>query len=194
MNGKPQGPQQSQKSSNQPEVHDTSRHPTRYQLNSTPFKLPLSLERARSEKNSSVITQEKHPRSATLKTQTGLIKDQASKKRAYEEIGDGEQHAVDHSNKNHLEEEKKGADLNQEAVLLCIICVEDLKEKKAIIDCGHAFCRECIQKWATIENTCPFCKQEFTKITEKRIGKSLGLYKRRPKMHHAPGRGAQRKS
>jgi hypothetical protein len=49
---------------------------------------------------------------------------------------------------------------------------------------------ECIQKWATIENTCPYCKQEFTKITEKRIGKSLGLYKRRPKMHLAPGKGA----
>ena len=60
-------------------------------------------------KSSSDVIQEKHSRSAASETQ---IKDQASKKRAYEEIAGGEQHAKDHSNKNHLEEEKKGADLN----------------------------------------------------------------------------------
>jgi predicted amidophosphoribosyltransferase len=58
-------------------------------------------------------------------------------------------------------------------------------EKKAEIDCGHIFCVECIKKWAAIENTCPYCKQEFSKIIEKVFLKSRskadGLYKRRPK-------------
>lgn len=71
----------------------------------------------------------------------------------------------------------------------CNICCEDLKETKAVIDCGHFFCVSCIQKWAGIENTCPYCKAEFTKITEKALFKkqitteskgSLGKYKRRP--------------
>lgn len=58
--------------------------------------------------------------------------------------------------------------------------------RKAEIDCGHFFCMECIQKWAAIENTCPYCKQEFTKIVEKALIKkngktSLGKYKRRMK-------------
>jgi hypothetical protein len=46
-------------------------------------------------------------------SQIGQIKDQASKKkRTFDEVTGGDQHPIDHSNKNHLEEEKKGADLN----------------------------------------------------------------------------------
>ena len=63
-------------------------------------------------KSSSGITKEKYPRSATSETQTGLIKDQASKKRAYDEIVDKKQPTKDLSNKHHHEEEKKGVDLN----------------------------------------------------------------------------------
>jgi hypothetical protein len=103
-----------------------------------------------------------------------------SKKRTLDEVS---------QERPEQEEEKKIGNFQQvKEVLQCIICVEDLKEKKAIIDCGHAFCLECIEKWSTIENTCPYCKKEFTKITEKRVGapllnsrKSQGLYKRRPK-------------
>lgn len=48
-----------------------------------------------------------------METQIGQIRDQASKKRAYDEVADGEMHEKDHSNKNHhLEEEKKGVDVN----------------------------------------------------------------------------------
>lgn len=68
-----------------------------------------------------------------------------------------------------MEEEKKG-----EAPLQCCICTEDLVARKAEIDCGHFFCMECIQKWAAIENTCPYCKQEFTKIVEKALIKKNG--------------------
>ena len=58
------------------------------------------------------IIQEKHHRTAGVETQIGQIKDQASKKRTFDEVTAGDQHPIDHSNKNHLEEEKKGADLN----------------------------------------------------------------------------------
>jgi hypothetical protein len=60
-----------------------------------------------------------------------------------------------------------------------------------VIDCGHFFCFPCIQKWAEIENSCPYCKQEFTRIVEKRVptktaayseSATPGVYKRRAKM------------
>lgn len=106
--------------------------------------------------------------------------------------------------KGQVEEEKLEESKFQQIkeILQCIICVEELKETKATIDCGHAFCLECIQKWSTIENTCPYCKREFTKITEKLIGtsgksrlngKPLGLYKRRPKMQLGEGFGAYKR-
>jgi hypothetical protein len=55
--------------------------------------------------------------------------------------------------------------------ITCCICTEDLVEKKAEINCGHFFCVECITKWSAIENTCPYCKKEFTRIVEKMIVK-----------------------
>ena len=43
--------------------------------------------------------------------------------------------------------------------LTCNICTDEIRERKAVIDsCKHYFCVECIQKWAAIENTCPYCK------------------------------------
>ena len=53
----------------------------------------------------------------------------------------------------------------------CHICMEELIDKKAVIDCKHYFCLTCIQKWAEIENTCPYCKQRFTLIKERKIKK-----------------------
>jgi len=37
--------------------------------------------------------------------------------------------------------------------------MEELADKKAVIDCNHYFCLGCIKKWAEIENSCPYCKQ-----------------------------------
>lgn len=91
------------------------------------------------------------------------------------------------------EEEKKG-DAEPPAIECCI-CAEELKDRKAEIECGHFFCVACITKWAEIENTCPYCKQEFTKIAVKKIGKNThhegskethqGKYKRKLKMSAA---------
>ena len=53
----------------------------------------------------------------------------------------------------------------------CNICFEVLNDIKAIIDCGHIYCPECIKTWANHENTCPLCKKEFVTIREKKIMK-----------------------
>ena len=53
--------------------------------------------------------------------------------------------------------------------LSCNICTESLTEGKAVLDCDHFFCLECIRKWAEIENTCPLCKKRFSQITERRV-------------------------
>ena len=89
-----------------------------------------------------------------------LVRGLTDKKRGIEEIDD--------------QEEVKTNKLD------CNICCEEITEKKAELNCGHFFCMACITKWAEIENTCPYCKQEFTKIIEKAIGKSPGHNKRRP--------------
>jgi hypothetical protein len=66
---------------------------------------------------------------------------------------------------------------------ICSICTEEIKGKRAEIECGHTFCLECIQQWASIENTCPYCKREFTKIfvKEKVLKANKPIYKRKYK-------------
>ena len=57
--------------------------------------------------------------------------------------------------------------------LMCCICIEEIKDIKAILDCNHSFCRDCILIWSENENTCPICKKEFSKIREKKIIKIM---------------------
>jgi predicted amidophosphoribosyltransferase len=42
---------------------------------------------------------------------------------------------------------------------VCVKC-----ELASINSCKHKFCFSCIEKWADRENTCPLCKERFTKI------------------------------
>jgi hypothetical protein len=54
----------------------------------------------------------------------------------------------------------------------------------SINGCEHMFCFGCIEKWADRENTCPLCKQRFTKIdrvnkTKKKAAKSSKKVKNR---------------
>ena len=63
---------------------------------------------------------------------------------------------------------QKGLQRGPEEDLSCNICTESLTEGKAVLDCDHFFCLECIRKWAEIENTCPLCKKRFSQITERR--------------------------
>jgi hypothetical protein len=43
--------------------------------------------------------------------------------------------------------------------LECDIC-SDIIKNCSIIECGHSFCEECIQKWLNSHSTCPSCKKE----------------------------------
>lgn len=58
----------------------------------------------------------------------------------------------------------------QNEPLSCRICMCEIeKNEEAKIDgCSHRFCYSCIGKWAERENTCPLCKQRFSKISRVR--------------------------
>ncbi|KAI7906609.1 uncharacterized protein BX663DRAFT_497071 [Cokeromyces recurvatus] len=47
-----------------------------------------------------------------------------------------------------------------EDTMTCIICSEFIIEATIIIDCGHAFCRECLEKHLMFRNDCPTCLLE----------------------------------
>eukprot|EP00347_Sterkiella_histriomuscorum_P022614 403337819 len=66
--------------------------------------------------------------------------------------------------------------------LICNICIEELTDIKAVIDCNHYYCLECIKHWAENENTCPLCKKEFMQIRVKKIVNNSKLSKRKPNM------------
>lgn len=59
----------------------------------------------------------------------------------------------------------------------CSICLSSIEKQvkiqkrnpvtfvQGLLDCcQHEFCFACIEKWSQTENTCPMCKQRFTKI------------------------------
>jgi hypothetical protein len=46
----------------------------------------------------------------------------------------------------------------------CPICLEPAKEISELDTCHHKFCKECIDQWSNLANTCPVCKEEFKKI------------------------------
>jgi len=50
----------------------------------------------------------------------------------------------------------------------CSICIEDITKKKTLVlDCGHAFCKTCIQTWIKTQSSigqqieCPMCRQHI---------------------------------
>jgi hypothetical protein len=63
-------------------------------------------------------------------------------------------------------------DVNTEHDSTCCICMSEPEpaDLASINGCEHMFCFGCIEKWADRENTCPLCKQRFTKID--RVNKS----------------------
>ncbi|KAK4576828.1 hypothetical protein RGQ29_027389 [Quercus rubra] len=56
---------------------------------------------------------------------------------------------------------EEAASADQEADS-CIICQDDYKsqEKIGILDCGHEYHANCLQKWLLVKNVCPICKSE----------------------------------
>lgn len=42
----------------------------------------------------------------------------------------------------------------------CPICYEDMN-RHTTLACGHTFHKDCIDKWAERQNTCPYCRFIF---------------------------------
>eukprot|EP00986_Skeletonema_menzelii_P008902 scaffold3901_cov135-Skeletonema_menzelii.AAC.8 len=40
----------------------------------------------------------------------------------------------------------------------CPICHDILKDAVSIRQCGHDFCKHCIQNWLKIQRSCPICR------------------------------------
>jgi len=60
---------------------------------------------------------------------------------------------------------KTAATTTNEQEACCICLTPPLPGDVASVNgCDHVFCFDCIEKWAERENTCPLCKQRFTKI------------------------------
>ena len=49
----------------------------------------------------------------------------------------------------------------------CYICLSDYSSRKKRIQCGHVFCKGCIEEWNRFNFNCPVCRQENQPDTEK---------------------------
>jgi hypothetical protein len=45
-------------------------------------------------------------------------------------------------------------DINNE----CVICLENMDNKKAILNCNHAFHKQCVLEWMKLQQKCPICR------------------------------------
>jgi hypothetical protein len=46
----------------------------------------------------------------------------------------------------------------------CVICLEPISPDMGMVDCSHAFCLACIQKWTRACSACPICRSDVTAI------------------------------
>lgn len=49
--------------------------------------------------------------------------------------------------------------------LICSICLDPFQLPICDIHCGHIFCFRCVRMWLKQNETCPICRQYFTKFT-----------------------------
>jgi len=49
--------------------------------------------------------------------------------------------------------------MNEQA-LSCDICYKSLQITK-VLECGHEFCSDCVDKWKKENPTCPTCRADF---------------------------------
>jgi len=43
----------------------------------------------------------------------------------------------------------------------CPICYEDMNTQTTQLKCGHTFHKDCIDRWAEQQCTCPYCRDVF---------------------------------
>ena len=50
---------------------------------------------------------------------------------------------------------------------ICVICSEEM-DGKVSLRCGHEMCPDCFAQHSRVNNTCPFCRDEFAPKVKKR--------------------------
>lgn len=55
---------------------------------------------------------------------------------------------------------------DNEATPSCSICMEDMCGRVTLV-CGHEMCPECFAQHSRVNNTCPFCREEFAPKPKK---------------------------
>ena len=63
---------------------------------------------------------------------------------------------------------------------ICRICLGVIKKLTKLNKCEHEFCFACITEWGKVSNTCPICKNDFSKLTNK--NEILNVRKKRLKI------------
>eukprot|EP00826_Nyctotherus_ovalis_P049266 TRINITY_DN5934_c0_g1_i13.p2 TRINITY_DN5934_c0_g1~~TRINITY_DN5934_c0_g1_i13.p2 ORF type:complete len:284 (-),score=102.28 TRINITY_DN5934_c0_g1_i13:1072-1923(-) len=64
----------------------------------------------------------------------------------------------------------------------CPICLRDPVEEVGRVECGHAFCSQCIDSWAAQATFCPLCKKPFKYIAKEFDGITLEKVQVKPKV------------
>ena len=64
------------------------------------------------------------------------------------------------------------ANSDQEATPTCSICMEDMCGR-VTLGCGHEMCPDCFAQHSRVNNTCPFCREEFAPKPKKQSKMSL---------------------
>ena len=58
------------------------------------------------------------------------------------------------------------ANYDNEATPSCSICMEDMCGR-VTLECGHEMCPDCFAQHSRVNNTCPFCREEFAPKPKK---------------------------
>ena len=58
------------------------------------------------------------------------------------------------------------ANCDNEAIPSCSICMEDMCGRVTLV-CGHEMCPDCFARHSRVNNTCPFCREEFAPKPKK---------------------------
>lgn len=58
----------------------------------------------------------------------------------------------------------------------CCICLCCILDEKITLECNHSFCSECISKWLSISDLCPFCRKYVGKLKKFRFFSYPGAY------------------
>eukprot|EP01103_Thecamoeba_quadrilineata_P019352 TRINITY_DN7797_c0_g1_i1.p1 TRINITY_DN7797_c0_g1~~TRINITY_DN7797_c0_g1_i1.p1 ORF type:complete len:265 (-),score=19.20 TRINITY_DN7797_c0_g1_i1:120-914(-) len=57
--------------------------------------------------------------------------------------------------------------------LICSICQQPFNDPSRSVNCGHSFCRSCIDHWATVKRTCPLDNIQLNQMQFDRLAFNL---------------------